>query len=144
MEIFLYNTPQGLIPMYDDDFDEKKKLKYGEKYKARITVPRDLTKHRKYFALIKCAWEFQNEKVQAFFNNNIEVFRKTVEMAAGHCEKVYSTRLKEWVDIPKSISFDSVDDAEFKGIYDRVFDVLLSTFLKHITEQEFKDKLIRF
>lgn len=144
MEIFLFNTPQGLIPMYDDDFEEKRKLKYGEKYKARITVPRDLTKHRKYFALIKCAWEFQNEKVQAFFNNNIEVFRKTVEMAAGHCEKVYSTRLKEWVDIPKSISFDSVDDAEFKGIYDRVFDVLLSTFLKHITEQEFKDKLIRF
>jgi hypothetical protein len=144
MEIYLYNTSQGLIPLYDEDYDQKKRLKIGQKYRARITVPRDLTKHRKYFALINCAWAFQNEKVQAFFNNNVDVFRKTVEMTAGHCEKVYSIKLKEWIDVPKSISFDSVDNIEFEEIYKRVYDVLLSTFLKHITEQEFMDNLINF
>lgn len=144
MEIYLYNTSQGLIPLYDEDYDQKKRLKIGQKYRARITVPRDLTKHRKYFALINCAWDFQNEKVQAFFNNNVDVFRKTVEMTAGHCEKVYSIKLKEWVDVPKSISFDSVDNIEFNEIYKRVYDVLLSTFLKHISEQEFMDNLINF
>lgn len=36
MKIRLLNTARGLIPCYDDDFDEKKKLKIGEEYVAEI------------------------------------------------------------------------------------------------------------
>lgn len=30
MEILLYNTPSGLKPCYDEDYDEKKKLKMNK------------------------------------------------------------------------------------------------------------------
>jgi hypothetical protein len=144
MEIRLLNTPSGLKPLYDEDYDQKKKLKIGEIYKAKITIARNINFHRKYFALINCAWAYQNERTTKHFKNNVECFRKTVEVAAGHCDTVYNLSLKSWVDIPKSIAFDKLKQEEFEDLYERVKDVLFTTFLKGIDEEEFLNNMIDF
>ena len=76
MELYLLNTTSGLKPCYDEDYEEKKKLKIGETYKAKITLARNLKFHKKFFALINCAWEYQNEKVVEFFHHNKDAFRR--------------------------------------------------------------------
>lgn len=144
MELRLLNTPSGLKPLYDEDYDQKKKLKIGEIYKAKITIARNINFHRKYFALINCAWAYQNERTTKHFKNNVECFRKTVEIAAGHCDTVYNLSLKSWVDIPKSIAFDKLKQEEFEYLYERVKDVLFTTFLKGIDEEEFLNNMIDF
>lgn len=144
MELRLLNTPSGLKPLYDEDYDQKKKLKIGEIYKVKITIARNINFHRKYFALINCAWAYQNERTTKHFKNNVECFRKTVEIAAGHCDTVYNLSLKSWVDIPKSIAFDKLKQEEFEDLYERVKDVLFSTFLKGIDEDEFLNNMIDF
>jgi hypothetical protein len=144
MKILLNNTLHGLIPVYDKDFDEKKKLKIGAIYECSIKEQRNYKFHKKYFALINLAWEYQNETTQNHFNNNIESFRKTVEISAGHFERVFSLTLKDWVDCPKSISFDKMDNISFSQLYESVFQVLLSVFLKNITQEEFEKNLIFF
>lgn len=144
MELRLLNTPSGLKPLYDEDYDQKKKLKIGEIYKAKITIARNINFHRKYFALINCAWAYQNERTTKHFKNNVECFRKTVEIAAGHCDTVYNLSLKSWVDIPKSIAFDKLKQEEFEDLYERVKDVLFTTFLKGIDEEEFLNNMIDF
>ena len=77
MKIKLLNTSVGLKPLYDEDFEEKKKLKIGEVYEATIKRPRNLSFHRKYFGLINLAWEYQNEIAVEHFKHSIELFRKT-------------------------------------------------------------------
>lgn len=144
MELRLLNTPSGLKPLYDEDYDQKKKLKIGEIYKVKITIARNINFHRKYFALINCAWAYQNESTTKHFKNNVECFRKTVEIAAGHCDTVYNLSLKSWVDIPKSIAFDKLKQEEFEDLYERVKDVLFTTFLKGIDEEEFLNNMIDF
>lgn len=144
MELRLLNTPSGLKPLYDEDYDQKKKLKIGEIYKAKMTIARNINFHRKYFALINCAWAYQNERTTKHFKNNVECFRKTVEIAAGHCDTVYNLSLKSWVDIPKSIAFDKLKQEEFEDLYERVKDVLFTTFLKGIDEEEFLNNMIDF
>jgi hypothetical protein len=144
MKIKLLNTVSGLKPLYDSDYDEKKKLKIGEVYEATIRLQRNLQFHRKYFGLINCAWEYQNERVIEHFKHNIELFRKTVEVAAGWCEPVYSIARKEWIEVPKSISFDKMDEDEFQNLYERVKDVLFKYFLKNISVEEFEKNLINF
>ncbi|MBD9179513.1 MAG: DUF1367 family protein [Odoribacter splanchnicus] len=144
MKLNLLNTVSGLIPLYDADYDEKKKLKIGSIYEVTIRLSRNIDFHRKYFALIQCAWEYQNERTVNHFKNDINVFRKTVEIAAGWCEPVYSIDRKEWLDLPKSIAFDKMDNTEFTDLYDRVKDVLFKYFLKHITCEEFEKNLINF
>lgn len=144
MKLKLLNTTSGLKPMYDEDYDEKKKLKIGEVYEATIKRPRNLQFHRKYFSLINCAWEYQNEKVVAHFNHRVEAFRKTVEIAAGWFELVYLIDKREWSQAPKSVTFDKMDELEFRELYDNVKRVLFQTFLRNISEEEFTKNLINF
>lgn len=144
MKIFCTNTARGLVPNYDSDYEEKKKLKIGEVYRCEIRLARNYNFHRKYFALINCAWQYQNEKTRQHFGENVEAFRKTVEVTAGHFEMVYSVIRKEWVEAPKSISFEKMDENEFNELYEKVKDVLFIVFLKNISEEEFMKNLINF
>ena len=51
-------------------------------------------------------------------------------VVAGVCDRVYTPRLKDWIDIPKSISFASMDEAEFREVYYKVREVLFEYYLQ--------------
>lgn len=144
MKLKLKNTASGLIPLYDEDFEEKRKLKIGKDYLAEVKLARNLKFHRKYFALINCAWEYQNEQIQAAFRGKKDIFRKSLEVTAGHCERIFNCKLNSWVDVPKSISFESMSEEEFSDLYERVKDVLWAAFLKGVTREEFEENLANF
>jgi len=145
MKLTLLNTPYGLVPCYDDDYDEKKKLKIGEEYVANISLIRNPKFHRKYFAMINLAWEYQKEERQRFFKNSVEKFRETLQMAAGYSETTYNYDLKAWTDMPKSIAFDKLDEAAFEELYIKVRQVLLDVFIKGVvSEEEFINMLANF
>lgn len=143
MKMMVVNTPRGLIPCGDDDYSEKKKLKIGETYNVEIKVARNVDFHRKYFALISYAWEFLNENEVERFRDK-DNFRKYVEIAAGHCEVIYHPRLQEFVEIPKSISFGSMDNTAFSDLYKRVKDVIFSIIGGRVSEKEFERLLLDF
>lgn len=134
----------GLRPSTDDDYEAKGKLKIGKIYKADIKLARNYKFHRKFFALINCAWEYLNEKQIAFFRYSKDNFRKAVELAAGNCELVYSIKQKEWVEQVRSISFASMDEGEFQTLYAKCLTVILTTFLPNISEEEFDKNLLNF
>ena len=144
MKLHCTNTASGLVPCYDADFEEKRKLKIGQTYEVEIKLARNYQFLKKYFALIACAWEYQSEKVRAFFGESKEGFRKTVEVAAGWYEPVYDLSKREWVHTPKSISFRTMSAEEFNSLYERVKDVLFTTFLRGISVEEFEKNLINF
>lgn len=144
MKLLLLNTSEGLKPCYDEDYDNKKKLKLGVVYQVEIKKARNVEFHRKYFKLINLSWEYQNDGVINHFKNNVDLFRKTVEMSAGHCDTIYSIPRNEWIETPKSISFDKMDEIEFQDLYDRVKDVLFTVFLKKVSEEEFMRNLVNF
>lgn len=137
------NTPRGLVPCGDDDYDEKRKLKLGQTYTVEVRVARNVDFHRKYFAMISYAWEFLNEQECAAFVTK-DGFRKSVEIAAGHYEPQYNLLTKSYVHVPKSISFGSMDNAEFSDLYQRVKDVIFSIIGERVTQEEFERILIDF
>ena len=143
MRLMVVNTPRGLVPFGDDDYDQKRKLKLGEAYSVEVRVARNVDFHRKYFALISYSWEFLNEKEIERFKSK-ENFRKYLEIAAGHCEVIYHPRLQEFVEIPKSISFGSMDNAGFSDLYERVKNVIFSIIGGRVSETEFERLLLDF
>lgn len=143
MKLIVVNTPRGLVPFGDDDYDEKRKLKIGETYTVEVKVARNIDFHRKYFALIAYAWEFLNEQETATFRNK-ENFRKYLEVAAGYCDLFYHPRLQEFVEIPKSISFGKMDNTAFSDLYSKVKDVIFSIIGERVGEKEFERLLIDF
>jgi hypothetical protein len=144
MKLLLLNTREGLKPLTDDDYDEKKKLKIGEIYEVTIKKPRNLAFFRKYWALLKCAWEYLDERKQEFFKNNIEVFRKSLEITAGWCEPLFDLETQEWVHAPKSISFEKMNETEFNTLYNNVRDILFKAIIPNISKEEFERNLVNF
>ena len=143
MKIFVKNTSSGLIPMNDQDYENKRKLKIGEVYQVSVKLARNYRFHKKYFALINLAWEYLNEKQTEMFKT-MDVFRKTIEVASGHCERIYSIRKKEWFDIPKSIAFDKMSEDEFSELYSSVLDTLLKVVFFDMDEKQVERELLNF
>lgn len=123
MKLLLYNDYGYLKPMYDEDYDNKRKLKLGKVYQADIKGCRNYEFHKKYFKLISVAWELLGEKTHKFFRTK-ESFRKTVEISAGWFDRVYSIKRNEWIEDSKSIAFDKMSQDEFEELYERVKDVI--------------------
>lgn len=143
MKLHLLNTMSGLVPCYDEDADEKKKLKLGEQYEAEIKISRNPLFHRKFFSLIACAWEFLGEKRQKGFRTK-ECFRKYLISAAGFVEPFFSPKNGEWLEIPKSIEFSKMDEAEFEELYKGVRTVIDSLLATIVSKEEFDKYLTRF
>lgn len=143
MKLNLYNTPTGLMPCYDADYDEKKKLKVGEYYTAEIKLVRNPQFHRLYFGLINLAWEYLPESQTKGFKTK-ENFRKYVEIAAGCCDVIYHPKFKDWIEVPKSISFEKMDESEFRDVYENVKTVIFSIIGRFISQDEFERNLSQF
>lgn len=146
MKILLLNTDMGLVPYGDDAYDQKKKLQRNRVYQVDIkeVKPRNLEFLRKYHKLISVAWDYLNEQQQTFFHDNRELFRETVEIAAGNCERFYDIKRQTWLERKKSIAFDTMKEDEFSDVYERVKDVLMTYFLNTISEEEFTAQLMDF
>lgn len=143
MKLDLLCTARGLIPIGDESYDEKRKLKIGQVYRADVRVPRNYQFHKKAFALRDAAWELMNEQQQAAWRSK-EGFRAYLTVAAGYYDVFWNPRQNEFTEYPKSWSFDNMDEAEFSGLYDRMKDVIFSVLDKRITEEVFNRVLSNF
>jgi len=144
MKLKLVCTSEGFKCYEDEDFEKKKTLKRGTVVEATIKEYRNIKFHRLYFALINCAWEYLTEQQRAFFKEKVDLFRETVQIAAGHYETCYSLARQEWFEKPKSIAFDKLTEAEFHDLYERVKNVIYSTFIPNISKKEFEENLRLF
>lgn len=129
--------------MYDEDYDLKKRLKVGQSYVADVKVARNVGFHRKYWALLNAAWSLLPERTSNGFRS-LEGFRSYVIVAAGFYELYFNPRLKEFVEVPRSISFEKMDEVEFGELYDRSKDVIWSIVGRYVSEEDFERCLINF
>lgn len=143
MKMHMMNTPVGLKPMTDDDYESKKTLRMGEVYEVDIKLARNYNFLKKFHSLIGCAWELMPESKSKAFRTR-ELFREYCEIAAGFSRPCYTPDYG-WVEVAKSISFASMDEDEFKKVYDAVKDVIYNLVLKgYITEEVFDKYLINY
>lgn len=142
MKLYCRNTEAGLIPLYDSDQFEKSKLKLGEDYQIEIHKARNIQFHKKYFALIKCAWLNLPEQYDALYPHP-ENLRKAVQRMAGFKEEIYfpDGRIE---DESISIAFDKMDELEFREVYNKVLDVILKFFLTGNTNEEINNEILNF
>ena len=144
MKLHLIKTNEGFKCCTDQDQEVRSKLKLGQVYEVSIKVARNYQFHCKYFGLITLAWEYQTEEKQQLYNNNIEGFRKTIEIAAGYFTPIYNETTKEYTQTPISIAFDTMDNLEFQTLYENVKNVIYAVYLKDINQEEFNKVLESF
>ena len=143
MKLHVINTSRGLlIPETDEDYEKKGTLQIGKTYSVDIRLVRNPDFHRKYFAMLNCAWSLLPQSVQEGFRSR-ENFRKYVQIAAGFSEPFFHPT-EGFIDMPKSIDFESMDELEFQDLYQKVRTVIDSIVQRYITTEQFEKTLMNF
>lgn len=117
MEINLIKHKGSVMACTDDDIDKLKKLKEGEVYSFEVKRFRNYAFHKKFFAMLNLAYENQDRY------KDFEHFRKVMTMKAGYFDEVATD--KGVVFLPKSISFDKMDNFEFENCYEKVLTAVM-------------------
>lgn len=126
-------TEIGVFPVYEQDketfggYDQKNEIM------AKFWHPRNIDHHRKFFALLRCAYANQSQY------RDPESFRKVLLIAIG-CMELAQGFDGKWYAIPKSMKFESMDQVEFtEEVYNPalvIFADMLSTTPAELDRQK--------
>jgi hypothetical protein len=108
VDVIVRVVPGGLMAVNQAECDKLERM-IGREVSARISQPRNLAFHRKFFALLHAGLQMSG----AEFND--EQFRAVCITGAGHCDFVEVNG--KLVAIPRSISFAAMDELEFDQLY---------------------------
>jgi Protein of unknown function (DUF1367) len=125
------------VPLYQEDYEEKKKLKIGEVYYCDIKHPRNYQFLKKFFALIKLGWQNSKEFQEPI---PMDLYRKWATIKAGYAD-IYHTSKGVMVEA-KSISFANMEEEEFNEVYRHVLNVIIKDV--GIDEKTIEEELINF
>lgn len=114
--LYLKRTLRGFEPADEPSAELCRKYKQGEVYRADVVKPRSYQHHKLCFALLTLT--YQNQERYTDF----ESFRKAVTMAAGHTEELITIH-GEIIRLPKSISYDALDEVEFTQVFGAMMNV---------------------
>lgn len=143
MDIYCMVTDGGLIPMYDSDLEERKKLKRGDRVLCRITKPRNYEFHKKFFALVRLTYENLPEHLHSMLRiRSEEDMLTSIKLELGYADKLWYSGKQ--IAVPKSISFAAMDQAEFERFFARAVDLVLTLYLRGTDRKELLDEVDRF
>lgn len=143
MKIYCRVTDMGLVPMYDSDYDEKKKLRVGENVLCDISKPRNYEFHKKFFALIRLVFDNLPEHIADTFNiYSEEDMLDALKVDLGLYNIVYVGG-KQLVKVG-SISFAKMDNTEFERFYNRSIDIVLNKYMNGTERFDLIEEINRF
>lgn len=130
MRLMLQRVQGNLLAPADEDAEAViSRWPMGQGVSAEVKRERNLAHHRKFFALVSTVAAYS------------EVFDTTekalvaIKLAAGHCEFLPDPRTGELVAVPKSISFDAMDEDAFSQFESRAIDGILTHILPAMDRQ---------
>jgi len=120
MELLVVKTINGLLkPAFDEDKEKFSQFPKDGYFEIKYTKRRNVKFHRKFFALLKIAYENQSDY------RLMEDLRRDLIITSGHYEEVVNAITGEVYKIAKSISFSNLDETEFSLIYEDVKNVII-------------------
>ena len=131
-EIIMRTVPGGMMAANDVEADKLDQF-MGQELMVRITRPRNLKFHRKYFALLGVSLQMIDDEYTP------EQFRALCVAGAGYGEFLDSDR--GMVFVPKSISFAAMDDTEFDRLYQ---DTLTFICKKWVLDEQQLNQIVEF
>jgi hypothetical protein len=119
MKILVVKTINGFLkPAYDSDYENFAKMPVNETFEIEYTKRRNSKFHRKYFSLLKLAFENQSDY------RTLEEMRHDLTIVCGYYNEHVNKITGEIVKKADSISFSSMDNIQFSELYEKTKDVI--------------------
>ena len=130
--------------MYDSDLEAKKRLKDGAIVRCKVSNPRNLEHHKKFFALVRLtfdnlpfclaeAWNISNE------DDMLRRFKRDLGYYTAFRNE-YGEREIEY----RSISFPAMEQREFEQFYNQCVDLVLNKYIKGLNREDLINEVENF
>ena len=119
------------------DADSENRINNIDEFIFDYKKNRSAGNHRRFFTFINTAFDMQDTY------ENKEVFRKYLEMLAGHFDTVISARTGDAMYWPKSIGWDALDETEFRKLFNEVVNAFLNWYGKNLNDYQI-NQLVAF
>lgn len=134
--IFCRRTVSGLSADDDAATSVLRKIKVGDVVRVEVRRPRNLSAHRRFFALVNLVYT-NSEKFPS-----PDVARRVLTCRAGHALPYIIESTGEVLLIPESISFANMDQDEFDAFWQRVVKVVCEEILPGVTEADIEAEIL--
>lgn len=124
--------------------DETSQERFGKisnkaEFIVDVRMSRNPQFHRKVMSLIRLVWENLPE---SYVFPDIESLLDEIKLKAGYY-KTHTTTKQETLYFPKSISFEEMDEHDFREFFDRALDVIMKDFLP-LTKKEIEQEIYEY
>lgn len=144
MDIFCKVTPHGLVPLYDSDYDLKKRLRVGSVVKCKVSNPRNYEHHKKFFALVRLTFDNLPSNLAEYFKvHNEEDMLRRFKRDLGYFKTSLNERGEKEIEY-QSISFSAMEQHEFERFYNQCIDLVLYKYLKGIDKEDLITEIENF
>jgi hypothetical protein len=149
--VLMKSANDALIPFDEAASEFVRKCRTGELLHSDYKRVRNYRFHKKYFALIKFAFDQWEPKGELSYKGmpvqkNLQRFRKDIAILSGFFETTVNLKGEVRLEA-KSISFSQMDEIEFEELYQATITIILSRILKNYTREnldEVVENLLRF
>ncbi len=114
-------TQAGLVPKPERWEEYEEALAIGEEYMVEVKKKRSVGNHRRFWAFLKIVFDMQE------LYDTKEDLRTEIKLRCGHYEEHLNVK-GDIMYIPKSMSFEDMDEVEFKEFFNKAIDVALRYF----------------
>ena len=144
MEIFCKVTAHGLVPLYDSDYDFKKRLRVGSVVKCKVSNPRNYEHHKKFFALVRLTFDNLPSNLAEYFKvHNEEDMLRRFKRDLGYFKTSLNERGEKEIEY-QSISFSAMEQHEFERFYNQCIDLVIYKYIKGIDKEDLITEIENF
>lgn len=144
MDIFCKVTAHGLVPIYESDYDLKKRLRVGSVVKCKVSNPRNYEHHKKFFALVRLSFDNLPSNLAEYFKvHNEEDMLRRFKRDLGYFTTTLNERGEKEIEY-QSISFSAMEQHEFERFYNQCIDLVLYKYLKGIDKEDLITEIENF
>jgi len=128
-------TLSGLKPADESAEEALRKIAINSVVAIKLKRPRNLGHHRKFFALLKIV--FENQELY----KSEQALLAAIKIATGHCVPlVLADGTKAFV--PSSISFASMDQAEFEAFWEKVVSLVCTKIIPNLRREDLEAEIL--
>ena len=144
MDIYCKVTPYGLVPIYDSDYDHKKRLKVGSVVKCKVSNPRNYEHHKKFFALVRLTFDNLPSHLAEHWriHNEVDMLRR-IKRDLGYYTSVTNECGEREIEY-QSISFSAMEQCEFEVFYTQCVDLVTERYLKGVDKDDLINEIDNF
>lgn len=136
MKLILRKLGTSLVAQDRNAVDDIAKIRDGDLVKCEVVKPRSIAHHRWFFALVRMVWD--NCDTSRYPTE--DDLRAALTISAGHRIRIDLPN-GEVAYMARSISFDKMDELQFREFTERCLDAIYTHFIPGLTSEAARQQI---